>query len=591
MEALWRDVRHTLRWMGRQKGFTAAASLTLALGIGANTAIFSVVWGVLLKPLPYADPGRLVSVSEEHPGANSPISRPVLSDLTLANWAPGMRTLEGVAAYGDEVYTVGREDPVRLPGASASPSLFPLLRVSPAAGRFFEPGEAVEGASDVVVLSHRLWRQRFGGSPAAIGQSIFIDGRPCRIVGVAPQGFVFPSPDTELWKPHVFPRWDDPEQRGMQVFSALARLKPGVTPLQAAAEGTAAARAVPRPMVAEMMFGKGQPVEVRVRPMIEALTAGVRPALMVLAVGVGLVLLIACANVSNLYLSRGVARQREMAVRAALGAGRRRLARQLLTENLVLSLFGGALGILLAWGLVRAVPALAPDDLPRLEEIQLDGRVLAFAVLASVVAGLLSGLVPAWRGMRTGPAPLLHDGGNRATSAAGKRLRSGLLVAEAVLAVVLLICAGLLIRSFVRLLQVDAGFDPANVLTAQVILPDAEEEPARVSAFMDTLVARLEARPGVVAAGAANMAPFLNMTMIMGFTLPASGPGSEPSMVRANLWQVTPGVGRVLRLRVKSGRFLEAGDVTAGTRAMVVNEEFVRLYLADGKPAVGRRLM
>lgn len=578
-----------LRWMGRQPGFTAAASLTLALGIGANTAIFSVVYGVLLKPLPYADPDRLVRVSEEHPGANSPLPEAFLSDVTLESWARGMRMLEGVAAYNEAVYTVGREDPVRLPGGSVSPSLFRLLRVSPTAGRFFEPGEDVEGADGVVVLSHGLWRKRFGGNPAAVGQSIFIDGRFCRIVGVAPQSFAFPASDTELWMPHVIPA-RTPEQRGMHIFTALARLKPGVTPLQAAAEGTAAARAVPRPMTAEMLFGKGQPVEVRVRPMIEQMTSGVRPAFLVLAVGVGLVLLIACANVSNLILSRSVGRQRELAVRAALGAGRRRLARQLLTENLVLSLLGGALGVLLAWGLVRAVPVLAPEDLPRLEEVQLDGRVLAFAVAASILAGLLSGLVPAWRGMRIGPAPVLHDGDSRATSGAGKRLRSGLLVAEAALAVVLLIGAGLMIRSFVRLLQVDGGFEPDNVLSAQLILPDGEEpQQVRNQATAETLLARLQALPGVVVAGAANMAPFGNSTSIMGFTLPPSGSQGEQPMIRANVWVVTPGFGRALGLRVKSGRFFQASDLTAGTQSIVVNEEFVRMFLTDGKPVVGRR--
>ncbi len=589
MEKLWQDVRHTLRWMGRQKGFTAAASLTLALGIGANTAIFSVIYGVLLKPLPYADPERLVSISEEHPGANSPLVWALLSDVTLESWTPAMRTLEGVAAYNDEVFTVGRENPVRLPGASASPSLFPLLRVAPAAGRFFEPGEAVEGADDVVVLGHSFWRERFGGSPAAVGQSIFLDGRPRRIVGVAPPGFAFPSPEVVLWMPHVIPRPENPEQRGMHVFPALGRLKPGMTPSQAAAEGTAAARAVPRPMAADMLFGKGQPVEVRIRPMVDELTASIRPALVVLAVAVGLVLLIACANVSNLYLSRGVARQRELAVRSALGAGRGRLARQLLTESLVLSMFGGALGILLAWGLTRAVPALAPEDLPRLEEIQLDGRVLAFAVAASLLAGLLSGLVPTWRGTRSGLAPVLHEGDNRATSAAGKRLRGGLLVSEAALAVLLLIGAGLLIRSFARLIQVDGGYEPSNVLTAQLFLPAVEGEEVRSTALVNTLMARLQALPGVVAAGAANMAPFGNSTAISGFTLPAGGPDGEQTVARANTWMVTPGFGQALGLRVKSGRFLQAGDLTSGTQAMVVNEEFVRLFLADGKPAVGRR--
>jgi len=589
METLWRDVRHTLRWMARQKGFTATACLTLALGIGANTAIFSVVYGVLLKPLPYADPDRLVHVAEEHPGSQAPLRRAYLSNVTFESWTRAMHTLEGVAAYSDETFTVGREDPQRLAGASVSPSLFPLLRVAPAAGRFFVPEEAVEGAAGAVVLSHELWQTRFGGDPAAIGRTIFINGRPRRVVGVAPRGFAFPSPEVELWMPYVIPTVASLPQGGIAIFSALGRLKPGMTAAQAAAEGTAAARAVPRPMAADLLFGKGKPVEVRVRPVVEEQTAGVRPALLVLAVGVGLVLLIACANVSNLFLSRALARQRDLAVRAALGAGRGRLARQILTESLVLSLGGGALGILFAAGLARAVPALAPENLPRVEEIHLDSRVLAFAGCASILAGLLSGLVPAWRGMRTGAATVLHDGGNRATSAAGKSLRSGLLVAEAALAVVLLVGAALLARSFVQLLRTDSGFAAENVLVAQVILPDDPDEEragAHNAAFVSALQARLEALPGVVAAGISNMAPLGDSTAVQGFSLPGGG---ELASVRANLWVVTPGYGRALGLRIESGRFLAPGDLTSGTLALVVSEELSHRYLADGKPVVGRR--
>jgi predicted permease len=372
------------------------------------------------------------------------------------------------------------------------------------------------------------------------------------------------------------------------VFQAVGRLKPGVTPRQVEAEGTAAARAGDRPMVADLLFGKGRPVEVRAQPFAEQMTARIRPALLVLAVAVGLVLLIACANVSNLFLARSIARQRELAVRAALGAGRRRLAGQLLTESLVLSLCGGALGLLLAWALTTAVPALAPDDLPRLEEVRLDGRVLAFSVAASVFAGLLSGLVPAWRGLRTGPAPALRDGGHRATGGAGKGLRSGLLVVEAALAVVLLIGAGLLVRSLVRLIQVDGGYEPDHVLTAQLYLPDAENEPERNIALVTTLLARLKALPGVVAASAANMAPLLGMSAIVTFELPQAG--REPASVRASYWVVTPDYDRALGLEIKEGRFLEAGDVHSGTQAMVVNEELVRQYLTDGKPVVGRQI-
>ncbi len=588
METLWREIRQTLRWMARQKGFTGAACLTLALGIGATTASFSVVYGVLLKPLPYPDPDRLVRVWEEHPGADAPFPGTYLSDRTLASWTSALRTLEGLAVYDEEVFTVEGE---RLPGSSISPSLFQLLRVKPAVGRFFNPEEAVEGAADVVVVSDRLWRSRFGGSPDAVGRSLLVEGRPCFIVGVAPPGFAFPTPETVLWRPYVIPGTAGPQNDNLRVFQALGRLPPGASPSQAATEGTAAARAVPRPLVADLMFGKGGPVEVRVQPFLEQVTAPVRPALLVLAAAVGLVLLIACANVSHLFLARSITRRRELAVRAALGASRGRLAGQLLTESLVLALCGGLLGLLLAWGLTRAIPALAPDNLPRIQEIRLDGRVLAFAGAVSLVAGVLAGLVPAWRVLRRGPElTLQEEGGTRATGGAGRGLRSSLLVVEAALAVVLLVGAGLLVRSFARLVEVDGGFEPDHVLTTQIYVPDPSREPAQNAALLAALLARLKALPGVVAAGAANMAPLSGSTAMVGFDLPPTAPGGKPAFVRTNLWVVTPDYGRALGLRIRTGRFLESADAHNGTRALVVNEEFARLYLKDGRPVVGRRI-
>lgn len=588
MDILLHDLRQAFRSLFQNRAVTAAALLTLGLGIGANTAIFSVVYGVLLRPLPYAAPDEIVRIAEEHPGANAPVSG-LLSDLTYWLWTPGMRSLESIAAWSDSTFTVGREDPERLRGAPVSPELFSLLRIAPAAGRFFSSDEAEEGADDVVVIGHGLWQERFGGSAGALGQSLVIDDRPRTIVGVAPPGFAFPSEETILWTPYVMPQTPvDEENRGMRVFGAIGRLAAGATPEQAEAEGTAAARGVERPFVANLLFGEGGEVEVRVTRLAEEMTAEVRPALTVLGAAVGLVLLIACANVANLLLTRGLARSRELAVRSALGASRGRLVRLLLTESLLLALAGGAVGWLMAEGLIEVLPALAPENFPRLDDVRLDGLALAFAAVIATVAGVGSGLVPALRSSY-GTEPALRDGDLRSTAAGGRRVRAGLLAAEAALAVVLVVGAGLLARSFVSMAGVDAGYDPRNVLMGQLHFGGSDREPERTAEVVENLLARLRARADVTAAGAANMAPFGRSTSISGFRIPAENPDAEPRPVRANTWVVTPGLDRALGLRLVEGRFIEESDADSGIQAMVVNEEFVRMFLDDGEPVIGRR--
>ncbi|MGD8328796.1 MAG: ABC transporter permease [Acidobacteriota bacterium] len=589
MESLLQDVRQALRTMRRQKVLTAAALVTLALGIGANTAIFSVVYGVLMRPLPYPDPGGLVRVSEEHPGANAPIPGALLSDVTLRLWQPSMKALEGIAAWSSNTYTVGTQDPERLRGAAASPVLFDLLRQRPALGRFFTDEEAVEGADDVVVIGYGFWRERYGADPDVLGQRLVIDDRPHTIIGVAPEGLAFPVPETVLWKPYVMSTEPlDAENPSMGVFGAVGRVADGYSAEQAATEGTAAARSIPRPFIADLLFGKGDPVEVRVQPLVEEMTAEVRPALRVLSVGVGLVLLIACANVANLLLSHGMARQRELGVRAALGASRGRIIRLLLTEGLLIAAAGGIAGWLLALWLLRLLPVLAPADFPRLDAVHLDGGALLFAVGVSILSGLGSGLIPALRGAGAGVSPTLHDGDARSTGTQGKRLRAGLLVAEAAFAVILVVAASLLVRSFVSMTRVDSGYRPDNVLMGQIFLSGADQEAAQANNLVSTLLRRLESRSDVVAAGAANMAPFGGAVSISGFHLPLTDPEAEPVAVRATTWKVTPDYADALGLRVVEGRFLTPDDVTSGTQAMVVNEEFAHLFLNDGEPVVGR---
>ena len=585
MSSLVQDLRHTFRLMGRTPGFTAAALATLALAIGANTAVFSIVHGVLLRPLPYPAADRIVMLSEEHPGGTALVRDARLSNLTFHAWRARAETIEALSGYSSQDFTVsagGASE--RIAGGSLSPSLLPMLGAVPALGRFFRDEEALPGASPVVVLSDGLWRSRFGADPKVIGRTMEIGGRAHEVIGVAPRWFYFPDRDAQLWTPYALPPVAD---GGLRIMPALARLQPGVTVERAAAEGTSAARSVERPMAADMLFGKGAPVEVRVRTLADQMTHRIRPALLVLMAAVGLVLLIACANVANLLLARGTARGRELAVRAVLGASGGRLARQLLIESATLSVLGGALGVLLAWGLTRAFPAWAPESFPRLEDVRLDLRALGFALAASIGSGLLAGLLPALRAARAQLSPALRAGDTRSVGA-GERVRSVLLGAEAALSVMLLVGAALLVRSFVTLINVDPGYDARNVLTARVYLSGAAATPERRLQLVRTLSQRLNESPGVVAAGVSNMAPLGESSFVSGFHIGTNAAG-QAIVARALQYVVTPGYAEAIGLHLKDGRFFNQSDETSATQAMIVNEAFVKEYMTDGKPIVGRR--
>jgi putative ABC transport system permease protein len=590
METLLQDVGYAWTMMRRNTGFTTAGLLTLALGIGATTAVFSVIYGVLLRPLPYRDASRIDRLSEEHPGAASPLRAPMLSNLTYYAWSAAPQTVEGFAGYRSSAFTVTRDGASdRLEGAELTPSLFAMLGETPALGRFFSDGDAQTGNAPVVVLSDRGWRERFGADPAVVGRNIEVDGKPAAVVGVAKPGLAFPDGDALLWMPLVIPQPASDAVAGrrgrMSVLFALARLKPGITAAQAEAEGTAAARSTVRPMAANLLFGNGGPPVVHVRGMVDEMTSTVRPALLVLAAGVVCVLLIACANVANLFLSRGLARQRELTVRAAIGASRRRLVRQLLTESAVVATLGGLLGLGLASALVKVAPLVAARSFPRLEAIAIDARALAFTAAAVLFTAIASGLAPALRGARVDVGESLHGGDGAFAGgfrgARGSRLRDALLASEAAFAVLLMVGAILLARSFVKLTHVDAGYTPDGVLAVEVFVPggNADEQAARTQTLLWPLLERVRATPGVMAAGAGNMAPLDNSTMISGFPSPWTPPGAEPRMARAVTYIVTPGYQEALGLRVRQGRLFSEADRASGTRAWVVNEEFARLYL------------
>ncbi|MDP9322179.1 MAG: ABC transporter permease [Acidobacteriota bacterium] len=596
MDAFVRDIRQTFRLLSNNRGFAGAVLITIAVGVGGTAAVFSVVYGVLLRPLPYSEPERLVRMWEVHPGGQAPIPGPALSGPTYRAWSRSSATLQDIAAFRGSDYSVAWADVAqRLRGTRVTPSLFRLLRVSPVMGRFFSDSDADEGAQPVVVLAHSLWRERFGGNPAVIGEPFRIDGVDHEIIGVAPPGFAFPQKEVGLRDDRreitLYTPFALRPRAGAKVidfFDAIARLKPGATIAQAEAEGNSYARSVDRPL-ADLVFGKGTPVEVRVRSLVDQMTMRVRPALMVLVAGVMLVLLITCANVANLFLSRGSDRGRELAIRSALGAARTRLVRQLFTETLVIALLGGTVGILVGWALTAAVPALAPTDFPRLDEIRVDARFLIVAALAAVFVGTASGITPAFRGSRVDLAASMQAGGLRSVGTPGGGMRRILLAVEAALAVVLLVGAALLARSFVQLVRVDGGYDPANVLTADVRLPAAAGTEARRSQLAVSMVERLRALPGVRAAGAGDMAPFGSMLSGYGFTLPGlTGPDGKPVMATALRAIVTHGYAEALGMRLKEGRLFRADDMTSAIRPILVNETFAKTYFTDGRPATGR---
>jgi putative ABC transport system permease protein len=580
-----------LRLLFRHRASSLPAVLILALGVGANTALFAVAYGVLLRPLPWPDADRLVRLSETHPGGRTAVPKILLSNVTYEAWAAAPRTIEGIGAWSVANCTVSfAGEPERVRAAALSPSMFGLLRARPLVGRFFDESEGRGGAEPVVVLAASLWRERFSADPAAVGRILDIEGRGNRIVGIAPAEFAFPDPDVRLFFPYVV-RPPEAEEGSMSVFAALARLRPGVSVEEAAAEGTAAARSQPRPAAANLFFGEGAAPEIRAWPLAEDLTGAVRPALLVLIAGVFLLLLSACANVANLLLSQSLSRRRELALRTALGATPRRLVRLLLAESLGLAGTGGFLGILLAWAIVRALPKFAPPGFPRLDAVRLDPWMLGFGIALSLATGIVAGLLPALSASRRELVPALRDGEGGATSGRGPRLRRLLLAGEAAFCVVLLVGAGLLARSFGRLLSVDAGYDPASVLVAELVFPEQVALPAgRRAATRDALLERLRATPGVVAAGMGNMVPFDPLTTFGRVDLPWPGADGRPLKARARVYAVTPGYAEALGLRLREGRLFGAKDATAALRPILVNDAFVRQYVRDGKPAVGRQM-
>jgi putative ABC transport system permease protein len=569
-----RDARYGIRQLAKAPGFTAVAVLTLAFGIGATTAIFSVVDGVLLRPLPYPEPDSLVRVHEVVPqyGLFS------VAPASFLDWRQQNTVFDGIAAYASASATfTDANGPDRITGALITWDLFHVLRVAPALGRSFTADDDRPGAGNVIVISHGLWQRRFGGDAQVVGRTITVNGAPATVVGVMPPDFYYPTRTQEFWRPIAL----DPANasRGGHYLGVVARLKTGVTSDHAGVEMRSIAE-----RLAKQYPDSSADESARVVLLQEQIVGAIRPALLTLFAAVGVVVLIACANVANLLLVRASVREKEIAIRTALGAGRRRLIAQMLSESLLLAVVGGMLGILLGYGAIGPIQTLSAGSIPRVADVTIDGRVLGFAALASLVTGVLFGLAPAWQASRAAVASALKEGGRSSSASGGRRVRSVLLVAEVALSVVLLTGAVLLLRSFSHLTQVDPGFKSEHVLAFQVSLPATTyADDSKRLAFYGSLEEQLEARPGIQSAGFVQTLP-LRGGYVLSFEVrgrPVAKPGEGAS---AHYRAISPRYFDALSIPVITGRPFSNQDMVGSQHVAVIDEAFAKKYFPNENP-------
>jgi putative ABC transport system permease protein len=577
------DLRYALRQLIKAPSFTAVAILTLALGIGACSAIFSVVNTVLLRPLDYAEPDRIVVIRETNLPQFPEFS---VSPPNYLDWEKQTKSYEYLAAYsGAGLNLTGEGEPQRLVGVKATSHYFDVMGVKPILGRMLLAEEDAPGKNHVVVLSYPFWQRVFGGARDVVGRAVQLNGEPYNIVGVAPVGFGLAS-KVDAWTPMAFaPKEVANDNRGAHYINVAGRLKPGVTVAQAKAELEVIAT-----QLAQQYPDSNKGWGIFMMPLQDYGVRDVKPVLYTLLGAVGCVLLIACANLANLLLARATARHREISIRAALGASRARLVRQLLTESVVLSLCGGAAGLLLArWGLY-ALLALAPTSLPRVSEIRLDSGVLIFSLVLSILTGLIFGIAPAWIAARADVNEALKQGSRGSTEGGARgRLRSALVVIEVTFALMLLGGAGLLARSFMQLAQVDPGFNPANATLLRLSLPQKKYAlPEQQNAFADTLLDRVKTLPGVQAAGITQSMPLVG-DYVLGFNIegrPAIAPSDLPS---TNYYAVTPDYFRAMGIRLIRGRVFTPQDDAKAPRVAIINETMARQHFPNEDP-IGKRI-
>ena len=586
LERLAQDVRYGARALRRTPAFTVVAVLTLALAIGANSAVFTVVNGVLLRPLPFRDPARLYLVS--YLPTDLPFEIPPgLVDRNWLAYRENAKSFEHVTAYNRmQVTLTGAGDATRVTGARVDPDFFAVLGVAPAAGRPFAREEETEGRNRVVILSATLWQDRFASDPRVIGKSITLDGIPYTVVGVMPSGFNFPA-GSDIWTPLSVTL----DSHNHFFLPVLGRLRSGVTPAQARSELESLMRAMPRDPNDKRPEARERPNLAAILPLKDVLTNKVAKSLLIFTGAVAFVLLIACANVANLLLIRAATRRREMAVRVALGASRARIVRQLVTESALVGLMGGVVGILAAQLGVRVLLAIAPQGrIPRLDEVGVDARVLAVTLLASLVTGVAFGLVPALQSARRQPADAMSQS-TRMTGGAQSRLRGVLVAAEMALALVLLTGAGLMIKSFMRLRGADKGYDGAQVVTMGANLPGARyPDVPRLRAFHAELLGRLSRIPGVRTAAGVSDAPMGGVGVMGNFTVDGGTPFPHGYSVDKML--VSPAYFSAMGVRLVGGRDFAATDDAHAPGVVILSESVARKIWpgADAGGVVGKRI-
>ena len=577
---LLHDVRYAARLLRRQPRHALLTVLTMALGIGATTALFSVTYGVLMKPLPWPHSDRIVVLKETRGG-----SAPRFGDFTNAAylaWREETSTLENIAAWSQRfAILTGVGEPERIRITAATATFFPVLGARPLIGSFFAPQDET---SPVIVLSEGLWRQRFNADPAVLGRPVHLDGEAYTVVGVLPDGLAYPDRQSRAVIPYAI---RPAAGNYLAMFSAIAVLRPGVTAAQAVAEGTARGRlAADTGMTTTAIFGSNGPIAIAAQPLRDALTADVRRPLIVLLVAVGLLLVTATANVAGLQLARATTRTREMAIRAALGAGTARVTRQLLVESLLLGIAGGAAGLALAQVLHRSMPSLLPADFPRLDALGIDAAVLAFALFVSVSTSIVCGLVPALRARRLNLVEALTEDGT-APVGAGVRTRTArarmlVMAGQVTIACVLLIGASLLGRSFFALLNADRGYDPTDVLSARLSMPATMyPSPERRFALVEQILARLAAGPGVTDAAFTSELPLTPGGSTSAFNLKSPTADGGIVRVQASPRIVSPRYFSTLRIRITAGRVFSDVDTETSEPVVVVNQAFARRYLGD----------
>jgi putative ABC transport system permease protein len=578
MPNLVQDVRYAIRLLLKRPGFAAVAILTLALGIGATTAIFTVVNAVLLSPLPFRDAARLVEVRIiSKNGEGFP-----LPDADFLAWRSQNQTSDAVAVYWASPATLtGEGAPDRIGGAAVTDRFFDVLGARPLLGRVFQEGDDKPGAAKLVVLGHGFWTRRFRADPGVVGRTVLLDGVSHTVIGVVPAGFRFPLEDIDVWSTLTM---NPPTRRGPYYTTGIARLKPGVDIAELRANLASVAAGLKR------QYPAPDDWTIDAVPLQDAIVGDVRQILYVLLGAVGFLLLIATANVANLLLARAATREREIAVRGALGAGRRRIVAQLLTESVVLAIVSGLVGLLLAASGTQGLLAMAPKGIPRLDEVRMHVPVFLFALGVASICGVVFGLVPALRASRTPLVETLKDGGRGASGTSHRRVQRLLVVAEIALALVLSAGAGLMIRSFAELQRVSPGFDPGHLLTFEVALPRASyKDDAAVRRFYDALIQKLEAVPGVRSVGLTVSLPpnLLQVTdnfMVDGQVLPPNQSAPVGPVVMAS-----DALFRTLGVPLIRGRVFDARDEAGGAPTVIVNDALARKYL-NGVDAVGRHL-